>query len=1313
MKYAYRLIALFATLLIWGLPAEAAIVIDGQMDDWTEANTYEIPETLRDKAPTPFARVSRLAVAHDGEFLYLRVDFDRARPFTDSSQAEFKPKYWAKCRYIELDVDGDSKVDYVAAMHSGKKKGLNNCYLFRHRDGQRETYLWHEGHKDWSGIRGHHSPNGKSVELRIPRAPLGIVANPIGVRARMRIRDGLESDNAWHNTRYPSDTTFYLYDLEKGAKIESAGAPSKRSATMRAIDTAPTLDGVLDDTQWKTAARLTDFITNRGARPASMKTEAFVTHDAANLYLGIRAFDDDLDGLVTKATVAEPSRVYGDDVVEVFIDPHNDQTNCLHFGVNALGTAAAQLVIVQSGQHKMMNIPAFVKVAAGVEKHAWTAELAIPFSRIGPAPRPGDLWGLNVSRGAPRRREYSSWAGVQGGFLQPEKFGVMRFPSDGGLRVTSRGLAMRSGNADQANTLRGTFAATKPGTLTARAVSRLGNETTDEAQRSFALESGKQTEFELPYRVRGDDGETVTFTIHADDQQLYRSVVPVNQSDFPKTWLTPDPLYRELLGSKGPGLAAEGAIMWGHSLVGSRFGPFCLKYAQPYVLGDVYRNAAQHKLRYISNSTRFITENLFQFKTYSEELPLSMIYMGNTRSKAEGKPADKNRRPYMGDPDNQAVYLRHLRETLVEHKDRFWAFMVADELQEHDLTLGLRFHYGEEGPYPMMQRIDAEVKREFGFGKFGIPTSLTDKNPYRWIAYRRWYNHQFAAFGERIYKTVKAVAPRLHVISVDPVARIMPLDYSGYGRHVDIMTHQLYPRNNRWIQGSAWITKTLRDLSGKPVMPCTHVENYSNTFRPDEVRELMSQIYRGGGEGVHLYMPDTAAQRGGVHDMRSDRYGSWPRWATVMGVLDKMADNPRPVYPEPDCAVFYSNDGGMGEITSGLGGQGRFCWLFQLLGPVSRGWFQVISDNQLGRDSIDLSDYPVIYVPGAAYYQRREIVQGIADYVNQGGTLVVCQPDAFSMHLDGTPNTTLTTALFPATGDQRKHTGLTVTDASPTGPFDLPLAPPEGKGASILPGKNVTPVMLYEDGSIAAAHKRVGNGRVLYFAFEPLFLTTLENENWRAFWKAFHKGLGLKTEQDIWRFTFPTVPAAEQTLKPPAGWCVSNNYVVWDTNEPIPVKNLEIDGTYSYSRPPDYAADEGGVTDVHFRRGDLFDRRTAMSKKDGNYSHELKHFAVGWKTPGPISITFTLDKPRGLDRAWIMFAKTLPAVTLEGRTGNTWTLLATHPAHQSPDKVDYPAVSVSIPAGASPVDAIRINFAALGDNQRLIIPEIELWARED
>ena len=148
MSYTYRLAALLAVSLTWGLHMDAAIVIDGRTDDWTTANAYEIQEALRDKASTPFARVSRLAVAHGDEFIYLRVDFDRARPFADMTQAEFKPKYWANRRYIELDVDGDSKVDYMTTMHPGKRDGLNNCYLVRYRDGKQVA--WKNLEKVWS-----------------------------------------------------------------------------------------------------------------------------------------------------------------------------------------------------------------------------------------------------------------------------------------------------------------------------------------------------------------------------------------------------------------------------------------------------------------------------------------------------------------------------------------------------------------------------------------------------------------------------------------------------------------------------------------------------------------------------------------------------------------------------------------------------------------------------------------------------------------------------------------------------------------------------------------------------------------------------------------------------------------------------------------------------------------------------------------------------------------------------------------------------------------------------------------------------------
>ncbi len=1093
-----------------------------------------------------------------------------------------------------------------------------------------------------------------------------------------------------------------------------AASKTPRTVVMIPTSSPPVLDGHLNDPAWRGKAILDSFILNRGGnKRASAKTEVIVTYDSKNLYLGIRAFDNAPSDLVTKATQAEPSRVWGDDVIEIFIDATHDRKSYHHFGVNALGTRASMFSIHHGRREASVNLNAEFKVAVDRGAKAWTIEIAIPFARLRSAPASGEVWGFNVNRGNPRLREYSSWAGVQGGFGQPKEFGLMRFPSDNNLRIETRGFASRKGNADQSNVFSGVMQTKKADSLEVAVTSSAkGKSTTLSAKRTFKGDGKTPLRFAVPYTVSGSEGETVSFCVKSDGKVLYQNTVDATDVVAAVVWQTADPLYKELFGKNGPGIAAKGTLMWSHRLVSSSVVPtICIKHAQPYELGKVYSNAAKRRLRYFNQSGKFMNKNLFRFKDYADQLGLKFILFGNRRAKASGKPSNSNGYSYLIDPENQEVYIQQARKLLKQYKQYIWAFSTGDEVQEHDLTQGLRFHY-KNGPYPFMKRVDREVKKEFGYGKFGIPTSLEDKNPFRWIAYRRWYNDRFCKFQKRIYETVKAIAPEVYVIGPDPMAAIMPLDYAGYGRYTDIMTHQLYPRNNPYRQSFACITKTVRDLGGKPTLPCAHVENYANSYRPAEVRELMSQVYRGGGEGFHLYMPDTANR---FHhkkhcDMRHDCYGSWPRWETVMGVLDLAASNPRPRLPEVDCAILYSNDAHMGEILGGIKSRGHYRSLLNLLGPAARGWFQVISDNQVARGEIKLSRFRTIYVPHAIH-QRKEVVAALVNYVESGGRLVVPQPDAFTWHLDGTRMDSLRAKLMIPMGKVGKHTRVTLAET--TGPsrlkkgIELPLP----CGASLQTGKDITVLLRYEDGSAAMAYKTVGKGKVYTFGFDPLYYKVLSDAAWREFWKFLHAKFTHAVDLDIWRFTFPEIPAARKVVTPPPGVCLTNNYVVWDTNEAIPMRNRKIAGTYSYSLAPDLVKDEGGLTDIPFTKGDLMDRRQGLKSPNAARATEQKRFAVGWTTKKPVTVTFDLGAKYPLRRFWIIFNGELPETIIEGEVNGTWRRLGQVKRQVPVDKDDFPAVSITLDKSAPPVRRLRMRLGTRR-TRHIIIPEIEIWARD-
>ena len=290
-----------------------------------------------------------------------------------------------------------------------------------------------------------------------------------------------------------------------------------------------------------------------------------------------------------------------------------------------------------------------------------------------------------------------------------------------------------------------------------------------------------------------------------------------------------------------------------------------------------------------------------------------MANIKRDRPDAERFAIDK--KPFALDPENFKIFLDDITRTLRQYPGCFWGVLFADELQDYQTRLGVDL-FDRVKDYPYILEVDRIVREKYGFGKFGMPESNKDENPYRWIAYRRWLNDRVNDMSREFRQAVKSVDPGLQVISMDPIAFIHPYDWSRSAEPFDIVTHQLYPRTNPNVAESATVTKMLVDLTNKPVWPCIHVENYAASFTPDEVRELLSQVFRTGGKGFHFYLDDTSG-KGGMR-LYSDFYGSPRRWRAIMGVLARARTMNELKMPDADCASFS-------RMTARWASSGRTC----------------------------------------------------------------------------------------------------------------------------------------------------------------------------------------------------------------------------------------------------------------------------------------------------------------------------------------------------------------------------------------------------
>ncbi|MCE5252203.1 carbohydrate-binding family 9-like protein [bacterium] len=215
----------------------------------------------------------------------------------------------------------------------------------------------------------------------------------------------------------------------------------------RAVGTI-TLDGKLDDAAWKNAPEAVFTETNTG-KPVPLKSTVRVLWDDTNIYFGF--YCEDPDAWATLDKFDDP--LWGEEVVEVFIDPENKCHTYYELEVNPIGTAVDLFIINQGREHdgrftgwkewNCRNLKAAAYTEGdgrkeGTKDKYWTVELAIPFEQIWTAdnrpPKDGDMWRINcyrIERGDSKNKDDDWYAAFnptkRGSFHTPWEFGKFTF----------------------------------------------------------------------------------------------------------------------------------------------------------------------------------------------------------------------------------------------------------------------------------------------------------------------------------------------------------------------------------------------------------------------------------------------------------------------------------------------------------------------------------------------------------------------------------------------------------------------------------------------------------------------------------------------------------------------------------------------------------------------------------------------------------------------------------------------------------------------------------------------------------------------
>lgn len=197
-----------------------------------------------------------------------------------------------------------------------------------------------------------------------------------------------------------------------------SGREQRTAVRIPRADADVTVDGVLDEPVWSSAARLTGFslYQPQDGLPAPDSTDVLVWYSANALLIGIRAYEP--HGAV-RATLADRDRVSSDDNVEIHLDTFHDLRRAFVFIVNPLGVQADGTKSEQSGFIPGSNVMPgqndltadFLWESRGhVTPWGYEVEVRIPFRSLrypmGSSPQ---TWGLQVVRNVQHSGYQQTW----------------------------------------------------------------------------------------------------------------------------------------------------------------------------------------------------------------------------------------------------------------------------------------------------------------------------------------------------------------------------------------------------------------------------------------------------------------------------------------------------------------------------------------------------------------------------------------------------------------------------------------------------------------------------------------------------------------------------------------------------------------------------------------------------------------------------------------------------------------------------------------------------------------------------------------
>ncbi len=194
--------------------------------------------------------------------------------------------------------------------------------------------------------------------------------------------------------------------------------PTAYSQTIEAkkFETAPVIDGKLDDNVWQQTTPIETFIIAELETTVPDKTQVYIGFDDAALYVGFRCFQDK-STMIANQTRKDGSFKF-EDHVAVYLDTYHDKRRTYGFTVNPLGTQLDE----KQGD---LGWDGEWLAAAIVEESVWYVEMKIPYQILDLPRAEKQTWGLNLVRRHQSLDRTSTWANTGVNVSDANEFGSL------------------------------------------------------------------------------------------------------------------------------------------------------------------------------------------------------------------------------------------------------------------------------------------------------------------------------------------------------------------------------------------------------------------------------------------------------------------------------------------------------------------------------------------------------------------------------------------------------------------------------------------------------------------------------------------------------------------------------------------------------------------------------------------------------------------------------------------------------------------------------------------------------------------------